>query len=430
MSIAAANIIETKTTSYKVVLPFYLYAAVSFFVATLLLFFSSGSFLDHYFQPHVLAITHIMALGWGTMIILGASHQLVPVIVEGTLFSERLATGSFILAAVGIPLLVYGFYTFNMGLPAQSGGILVVSAIIIYTVNLSLSVSKSKYENVHMVFVLTAAGWLLLTTLLGLALVYNFTMSFLDVDSLHYLSLHAHMGIIGWLLLLVVGVGSRLIPMFLISKYTNVRLLWWIYGLINGGLIIYCILFCLPVPAYFAILPALLILTAISCFIYYCSRSFKQRIRRSVDDQMKVSLISILMITIPIMLALLTIILLHTLMKEMVQIVLEYGFLIFFGWLTAIILGMTFKTLPFIVWNKVYHQRSADDKTPNPKDLFNHDVFKIMSVVYLAGLITFASGIFTSRLVLLNIGAFLLVAASFLYNFNVIKIVLHKSAIR
>src|SRR5690348_13882373 len=116
MSVAATNNITTTTTSYKAVLPFYLYAAFCFLVATLLLFFSSGSFLGHYFQPHVLAITHIMALGWGTMIIFGSSHQLVPVIIEGTLFSEKLAYISFILAAVGIPLLVYGFYTFNMGL--------------------------------------------------------------------------------------------------------------------------------------------------------------------------------------------------------------------------------------------------------------------------------------------------------------------------
>lgn len=369
-----------------------------------------------------------MALGWGTMIILGASHQLVPVIVEGILFSEKLAIGSFILAAGGIPLLVYGFYTFNMGLPAQSGGILVVSAVIIYFVNLSLSISNSKHENVHMFFVLTAAGWLLLTTLLGLALVINFTMPFLKADSLHYLSLHAHLGIIGWLLLLVVGVGSRLIPMFLISKYANVKLLWMIYGLINGGLITYCLLFCFSSPVYFAVLPALLILTAIFCFIYYCIQSFKQRIRKSVDNQMKISLVSVLMIAIPILLVLFTIIVLNTLMDEMTKIVLEYGYLIFFGWMTAIILGMTFKTLPFIVWNKVYHQRSAHEKTPSPKDLFNHLVFIIMSVIYLTGLIIFAVGIYISQLVLLKIGAFLLMITSFLYNFNVMKMMLHKPA--
>jgi hypothetical protein len=38
-------------------------------------------------------------LGWGTMMILGASHQLVPVMIEGKLYSNTLAYLSFAFAA-------------------------------------------------------------------------------------------------------------------------------------------------------------------------------------------------------------------------------------------------------------------------------------------------------------------------------------------
>jgi cbb3-type cytochrome oxidase subunit 1 len=69
-----------------------------------------GIIQQHYFNPKTLAITHLMALGWGTMIILGASHQLLPVLIEGKLDSYLLALLSFIFAAAGIPLLVTGFY--------------------------------------------------------------------------------------------------------------------------------------------------------------------------------------------------------------------------------------------------------------------------------------------------------------------------------
>jgi cbb3-type cytochrome oxidase subunit 1 len=94
-----------KNTTHKVVLPFYIYAAISFFAATILLFFSGNAFTQHYFHPNTLAITHTMALGWGTMIILGASHQLVPVLIEAKLHSNCLAFVSFILAGAGIPML-------------------------------------------------------------------------------------------------------------------------------------------------------------------------------------------------------------------------------------------------------------------------------------------------------------------------------------
>src|ERR1035437_2638330 len=213
MIVANNNGSLTKNTAYKVVLPFYAYAALSFLAATLLLFTSSSVFTQHYSHPQTLAITHLMALGWGTMMILGASHQLVPVLIEGKLFSNVLAYLSFSLAALGIPLLVYSFYRFYMGHVAQCGAVLVNAAIISYLVNLAISISKSKKENIHAAFVFTAALWLLLTTIVGLLLVYNFTLNILPENSQYYLSLHAHMGIVGWFLLLVIGVGSRLIPL-------------------------------------------------------------------------------------------------------------------------------------------------------------------------------------------------------------------------
>src|ERR1035437_2971204 len=137
MIVANNNSSLSKNTSYKVVIPFYGYAALAFLVATLLLFTSSSVFTKHYFHPQVLAITHLMALGWGTMMILGASHQLVPVLIEGKLFSNVLAYLSFSLAAIGIPLLVYAFYRFNMGNPARCGAILINAAIILYLINLT-----------------------------------------------------------------------------------------------------------------------------------------------------------------------------------------------------------------------------------------------------------------------------------------------------
>ena len=427
---APDNTAAIKTTSYKVVLPFYIYAAISFFIATIFLFTSSEAFSVHYFHPHILALTHTLALGWGTMIILGASHQLVPVLIEGELYSEKLAYLTFILAAIGIPLLVYGFFVFNMGAPAKWGGRFVLLAILTYLINMAASISKSKNENIHAVFVFTATLWLFFTAFLGLMLVYNFTTSLLPNDSLHYLPLHAHAGIIGWFLLLVIGVASRLIPMFLISKYTNVRLLWFIYLLINAALLSYLIIFYAFSQKELSLFPTILILIAVALFIYYCFQSYKQRLRKQVDEQMKISLLSIFMLLLPIILLFIIIALLFLVSGEKLNLILCYGFLIFFGWLTAIILGMTFKTLPFIIWNKVYHHRSALGKTPNPKDLFNHSVFRIMSIAYLLGFILFACGILISSLILLKIGAMSLITTSVLYNWNVIKIINHKAVIQ
>ena len=414
-----------KNTSFKVVVPFYIYASLALLVGCILLFTSSAAFTQHYFHPHTLAITHTMALGWGTMMILGAGHQLLPVLIEAKLFSNILAYLSFIFAATGIPLLVYAFYTFNMNWPAQCGGICINAAIVCYLVNFAISLGKSKQDNVHAVFVFTATLWLLLTTLMGLLLVYNFTLDILPSNSLMYLPLHAHMGIAGWFLLMIIGVGSRLIPMFLISKYNNPTLLWIMYAIINTGLTCFIIINIYLHTTGLYLFPVAAIIAALLLFAYYCNNAYRQRIRRHVDGQIKISLLSVLMMVLPLIFLIIMIVILIN-AKENTQLVLLYGFTIFFGWITAIIFGMTFKTLPFIVWNKVYHLKAGLGKTPNPKDLFSSKIFTAMAIVYVSGFILFAIGILFSGMFVLKLAATLLLLAAILYNWNVFKLVLHK----
>lgn len=418
-----------QNTSHKVVLPFYVYAALSFLAATILLFFSGSAFTQHYFHPETLAITHTMALGWGTMIILGAGHQLVPVLIEAKLFSNFLAFASFALAGLGIPLLVYSFFHFQFNWAAQAGAILINAAILSFLINVGVSILKSKKRNVHAFFVFTASAWLLVTTIIGWLLVCNFTESILPAGSLHYLSLHAHIGIVGWFLLLVMGVGSRLIPMFLISKYNNPEKLWLICFLVNGGLISFIVLFFLHAYSFLYSLPVAAVLSALILFANYCAQAYSQRIRKQVDEQVKISLLSVGMMLLPIVF-LLTLIVMLVFSFAGTKLVLAYGFSIFFGWLTAIILGMTFKTLPFIIWNKVYHNKAGSGKTPNPKDLFSGRVFNTMGIAYLAGFSFFTAGILSGSTVILQLSSVLLLITAALYNLNVLKMLLHKPLIK
>lgn len=428
MVTTTANTNLVQNTSHKVVIPFYVYAALSFLAATILLFISGSAFTQHYFHPQTLAITHTMALGWGTMIILGASHQLVPVLIEAKLYSNFLAYASFVLAGIGIPLLVYSFFHFQFNWTAETGAILINAAIICYLVNLAISISKSKTENVHAVFVFTASAWLLVTTIIGLLLVCNFARSILPKDSLHYLSLHAHIGIVGWFLLLVMGVGSRLIPMFLISKYDNRKELRLVYFLVNGALVSFVILFFSAVDAALYTLPVAALFLSMLLFGNYCHKAYKQRIRKQVDEQVKISLLSVALMLLPIIFLLVLIVLLVFSFAN-TKLVLAYGFSIFFGWLTAIILGMTFKTLPFIVWNKLYHNKAGLGKTPNPKDLFSESVFNKMGIAYLAGFCLFLAGVLLSREIIIQTAAVLLFITAALYNFNILKMLLHKPSI-
>lgn len=413
-----------KTTDYRVVLPFYMYASVSFVVATILLLLHTNIVESNYFNPYTLAITHTMALGWGTMIIFGASHQLLPVLVEGKLDSNTLAYLTFAFAAIGIPILTVGFYIFHTGWVLQVGAILINIAIIFYIINVLKSSFKSKKRNVHAWFIIAASLWLFSTTFFGLLLVFNFTKNILPNNSVNYLSIHAHMGLVGWFLLMVIGVGSRLIPMFLISKYTNDKTLWQIFWLINISLISFIIFKTIELSNFYYYISILLAFIAISLFVNHCLKASKVRIRKNVDEQMKTSLLSVLQMILPFIALMITLTFVPT--KQHNKMVLIYGFCILFGWITAIILGMTFKTLPFIVWNKVYHKKAYTGKTPAPKELFNEKVYNLMLIMYIAGFVLFIFGAVILNQIIIKTAAVALLIAAVLYVTNTSKVLLHK----
>lgn len=410
-------------THHRVVVPFYAYAAVCLLVATVMVFFSSAELTGQHFQPKIIAITHLMALGWCTMIIFGASHQLIPVLIETELYSTRLAMLTFLFAAAGIPILVYGFFVFDLSVWVIIGGSLINLAIISYVINLMLSFKRKPKTDIHAMFIFTASLWLLLTTLLGLLLAINFSQQILTQDSLHFLTLHAHLGIAGWFLLLVLGVGSKLIPMFLISKYENSRLLYVTYFLINGALITFIALFFLTNGNGYAI-PAALIAVALAIFGYYCIRCYKERLRKRVDKPVQLSLVSVAAMAVPMMILFLIIYFFPEAGKN--NIVTLYGITIFFGWLTAIIFGMTFKTLPFIIWNKLRLADPLSRQANDPRTLYSEKHFLIMMVAYITGaLALFVSVLFASAF-FIRLSAACLILASLIYNKSIWLMMIRK----
>ena len=83
-----AGLSTKNAPSPSVVLPHYAAGAIFFLIASILLLFASEDLTRSYIGSKVLGITHILILGWITVIIFGALYQLIPVVMEVKLFSE------------------------------------------------------------------------------------------------------------------------------------------------------------------------------------------------------------------------------------------------------------------------------------------------------------------------------------------------------
>lgn len=419
--------VKQQSGLYKLVVTHYGVAAVFFFSLPLMMLFSVKAFTGHYFHPQILAITHMAALGWGTMIIFGASYQLIPVVLETELQSKKLAWISFSLFLPGVIALVYSFWIFVPGIHMQCGAVLLLIAILLFTINVYLTGKKKEQQTIQEDFIFTACLFLFFTAALGTALVFNFTTPVFQQDQLHFLKIHAHLGIAGWFLLMIIGVSSKLVPMFLVSSYQNTRLLSFSYYTIVSAVLLFAIDSYFFGINYKTYIIAVVGVTGIMAYLLFIIKCFRSRLRKRVDIPMMSTLISFTLLTIAIVI--IPFIIYYHLKSNPVSIrySLTYGVLLLMGWVTALILGQTFKTLPFIVWIKHYEHLTGKVKTPMPADIFNTDLLKVQSAGFMLFCMTFIPGCFFALPWLMYVGLVSLLITALAYLSNVIIVLFHKT---
>ena len=365
-------------------------------------------------------------LGWATMIIFGALYQLIPVVFETALFSEKLAKITFWMTAFSAVFLSYSFWvaSFSMLLPYAS--VCMFVSLLLFVINVLLSYRKSEIKNWSSKFVIAAIIWLLATELLGTLIALNFKFNFLTETHIHYLKIHATIGLIGWFLLLIIGVGSTLVPMFLISHQLNHNKLKASFYLINVGLLGIAINWFLVNSSILLGICWLMVAIGVLFFVSFIYDSYKKRMRKKLDIGMRYSMLAVASVLLPIVISSVLILGVDVEYELLSRIIVFYGFSILFGFITTLILGQTYKTLPFIIWLEKYKKLVGKTKTPLPRELYSEKIASIQFYLYLGFIITMPIGILLNNLLLVKAGSIALLVVAILYNINILKIILHK----
>lgn len=415
---------DVKTAN--IVILHYITAAILFLTICFLLLFSHQAFIGHYFHPKLLAITHITTLGWISMVIIGSLYQLAPVITNTTLRSIRLAYYTYLFILVGTILLAISFWRFDVGYLMQFSAVTLLLGVTLFLSNIYLTVQQSKEKNIEADFMATSIFWFWLTAFLGSLLAFNFRYAFLPKEHLYFLKIHAHIGLLGWFLCLIIGVASKLVPMFLISGKLNNKLLHYSYYLLNIGLLGFAIdsLFFNGVSR--SGIYMIFVLSAVTLFILFIKEAYSKRLKKNLDIGLKHTYISFILIIIPIILWLSIKSTIITDSKLEQQLTIALGFSILFGFISLLILGQTFKNLAFIVWLKKYQNYSGKSTTPLPKDLYSENIAKMQLYAFLAGFTLEVMGIVAQEKNTIILGSTCLISTAVLYLINVLKIVLHK----
>lgn len=419
------QIASQNAPSPKVVVPHFVFGSLTWLAVSLLILFNPTAFTQHFFNPLLLSITHLLALGWMTMVIFGALYQLIPVIMEVKLYSERFALFSFVLLGFGSVLLAYSFWQFSFHSILFAGATFVVVAVVFFVINVLITAYSSKKKNIERIFIITAAIWLLLTVLAGLTLAINFAFPFMKTSNLELLKLHAHAGIVGWFIQLIIGVSSKLLPMFMVSHNLKTKKLTYAYFLINIGLIFgIASLFILWKSG--VIISVIIVVLGIFSYLSFIFEAYKKRVKKRLDIGMKQSALSFVVLVIPLFLILSLVFNFELLNNLTLPLSVAYGSTIFIGFISSLIMGQTYKTLPFIIWLKVYRGRIGKVKLPLPKDLFSEKVAIAQLWLFALGFLLLLIGITTTINNIISAGGAILFLSVALYNINILKIIFHK----
>jgi len=430
-----AGLSTKNAPSPSVVLPHFVFAALMFLTAAIVMLVTAPQLvLPYHLNPGMLTLTHLMVLGFITMIIFGSLYQLIPVVMEVKLFSEILAKITFWFFGSGLLILVFSFWEADFG-PNQNwlwfeiSGTLILTGVILFAINTLKSAFRSDRMDMGNIFVITGIIYLVLTVSLAILIIINFAHPYIPVSVLDLLKMHLTLGLTGWFLFLVIGVSSKLMPMFLIIHKLPDYLLKYAYYLLNAGVIALATVYYFYPQPWAVMLSALPILAGIILYLAYNFYAFKHRFRKNLDTGMKLSKIAFFFLALTIVLGILAMISPEFLSAFQLHIDIAFIMSILFGFLTALILGQTYKTLPFIVWLQKYSAKVGKQKIPLPQEIYSDRIANLHMKTYYVAFTFLMLGELGNLIWLIQSAGAMFLITAVLYNYNVFKIVFHKEKI-
>ena len=176
-------------------------------------------FMPEYYAHARLLHLHLILLGFVTMAMIGATHRLLPMVLNAELYSPRLARIVMVALPAGFVMLIGGFITSSLRLELAIGGLLVLS-VGLYAYNLLRTWLRSGHPgNAASDHLMIATFFLVLMMIMGVLVGANYfpQSPMLPFGSLH-LAAYTHMALIGFILQTVLGGLSYGVPEILATS--------------------------------------------------------------------------------------------------------------------------------------------------------------------------------------------------------------------
>lgn len=200
-------------------LPPLFFGPAAAFLATALLaspLLASG-FLVYFYQAQLLALTHMITLGWVSMAMIGVLYRYLPALVKRQLPAPRVALAQWATFVLGVIGLVVHFWMGLWSATAWAAGLVLVSAVLL-CVNLWPLLWSAPRRGAAEVGVFASTGFLVAAAGLGTLLAVHKIHPVLGGGMLTNLGAHVHLAALGWVGITVCALSFRFLPAFLLPR--------------------------------------------------------------------------------------------------------------------------------------------------------------------------------------------------------------------
>ena len=332
-------------------------AAVAFLAASLSVSWLAPELAGHYYHPRLLALTHTVTLGWVTLAIMGASYQLIPIVLEREIWSERLARWQLVILAVAVTGMVAHFQLGTWPGLAAAAGLLAIG-IALHLLNVGMSLRGFTRWTFTARLVALAYGGLALTTVFGLALAASRVWPFLPGELFPTLHAHVHLALLGWVAPMIFAVAARVYPMFFLAptpqRWHSFLQLW---GLTTGVPLV--VLGLLGVHG-LLVAGTLAVVAAAGAHVAWVCEMAWGRKRPGLDWGLRFVLTATVFLAPAVVLG----VALATDRLAGPRVALAYAVVMLGGWISLTIVGMMLKIVPFLVWYRAFSPRAGREPVP------------------------------------------------------------------
>ena len=358
-----------------------------------------------YLSPRVAGVTHLFTLGWLTLTILGALGQLLPMALGAPIRSMRLARASFWILAPGIGVFAFGVAASTT--PFLIGGVLLVAPGVLLAVgHVGATLTGARARDVTWTAIALGTAFLASTLVLGLVLAHNLHTGFVAAARVRILAAHLHVALVGWAMIIVVGVSRRLLPMFLVAHGADAR--WARRSLVALALGVPMLATGLiaVIPAASWVGAALLEL-GMGAFLWQAFLFYRARTRPSLDVGMRFAFAGLpffgaAAIVGPVVLAL---------GGAHGRWATAYAVAGLLGGFVPFVTGFVYEIVPTLAWTARFAGRLNRGRLPSVAQLYSRPLAMAQLTMSVGGVVLMLGGIATTVSILVRAGAVLFLIA-------------------